>query len=112
MNENREKKLKSLLVIELSRAILEEIVLPNGTFVTVMDAILSPTHEHATMVVSVFPLDKSDSTLEILTRKIYQIQQVLNHRLNLRKVPKIRFELDTTEAKAARIEEILDNDNI
>lgn len=112
MNENREKKLKKLLVIEVSKALLDEVALPAGTFITVMAAILSPTLEHATMIISVFPLDKSDEILEKLIHKIYSIQQVLNHRLNLRTVPKIRFELDTTEERAARIEEILDKDNI
>ncbi len=109
MNDNREKKLKKLLVTEVSMALLDEVALPNGTFVTVMGAVLSPTLEHATIIISVFPLDKSDTTLEKLTHKIYPIQQVLNRRLNLRTVPKIRFELDTTEAKAAEIEKLIEN---
>ena len=108
MQVNREKKLKKLLVVEVSNALLDEVSLVNDTFVTVMGAQLSPTLEHATIYISVLPLDKSEAVLEKLNHRIYSIQQVLNKRLNLRIVPKIRFEIDTTEERAQKIEELLE----
>ena len=107
MNENREKKLKKLLAVEVSKALQDEVILPNGVFVTVMGVVLSPTLEHATILISIFPLNSSNDTFERLNRKIYQIQQVLNKRLNMRVIPKIRFEIDTTEAEAEKIERLL-----
>ena len=111
MQGNREKKLNKLLMVEVAEA-LKELSVSSSTLVTVLGTKISPTLEHATIIVSVFPLEKSEIVLESLNRKIYPIQQTLNKRLNLRTVPKIRFELDTTEEQAARIEELLDKDNI
>ena len=112
MNENREKKVNKLLSVEVARILRTEVDLDDIGFVTVMGAKISPTLEHATIIISVIPSEKSKEIMEQLKKEIYMIQQILNKRLDLRKVPKIRFEVDNTEEKAIRIEEILDKDNI
>lgn len=112
MNENREKKINKLLSVEVARILRTEVDLDDIGFVTVMGAKISPTMEHATIIISVIPSEKSKEILQQLKKEIYMIQQILNKRLDLRKVPKIRFGVDNTEEKAIRIEEILDKDNI
>ena len=69
---------------------------------------VSPTLEHATIWISVFPESRGEKALKEINQKIYSLQQILNKRLIMRPVPKIRFEIDNTEEEAARIEELID----
>lgn len=103
----RIKKLNNHLRDEVGKIIHDEIVLTDNILITVTDADVSPTLEHATIKISVYPKNKEKIVLEKIKEEIYQIQQVLNRRLVMRPVPKIRFEIDTSEERAGRIEEIL-----
>ena len=79
----------------------------NDVLVTVVRADISPTLEHATIWISVLPESKRETVLQKINQKIYNFQQILNKRLAMRPVPKIRFEIDKTEEAAARIEKLL-----
>ena len=103
----RLKKLNDLLRDEVGKILKSELELDNETFITVVRADVSPTLEHATIWISVFPESKRGTVLQKINHKIYFLQQILNKRLKMRPVPKIRFEIDKTEEEAARIEEML-----
>jgi ribosome-binding factor A len=103
----RIKKLNDLLRDEAGKILKKELEL-NDVMVTVVRAEISPTLEHATIWISVFPESKGESALREINRNIYSLQQMLNKRLVMRPVPKIRFEIDDTEKEAARIEELID----
>ncbi|MDP3954121.1 MAG: 30S ribosome-binding factor RbfA [bacterium] len=105
---DRLKRVNELLKEELGLIIKEEVDFEDDMLITVIGVDVSPTLEHANVRVSVFPEDKIDSALGSLKDKIYDIQQRLNRRLIMRKVPKIRFEIDRTEEHASRVEELLD----
>lgn len=107
--ENRLKKVNELLKDELGVIIKEEVDFEDDILATIVSVDVSPTLEHASVRISIFPEDRIDSAFESLNNNIYDIQQKLNKRLIMRKVPKIRFEIDRTEEKASRIEELLDN---
>ena len=77
--------------------------------VTVMGAEVSPTLEHAKIKISVLPTDRETDVLAELKHRIYDLQHIVNKTLHMHPVPKIRFEIDETEAKAARIEKLLEN---
>ena len=104
---DRIKKLNDLLRDETGKIILHEFDAPNGVLITVTRAVVSPTLEHATVYISVLLEDKSKEILKILKFQIYEIQQKLNKKLQIRIVPKIKFEIDTVELHASHIEEIL-----
>ena len=104
----RIKKLNDLIRDEVGKILMTEVEAENNTLITVTGADVSPTLEHATIKISVFPSDKTDEILKKLKKQIYQIQQLLNKRLNMRPVPKIRFELDKTEEKAEKIEKLIE----
>ena len=103
----RLRKLNDLLRDEVGKTLHEELENDEGVLLTVISATVSPTLEHATIKVSIFPTEQSKKVLEKIEKNIYRIQQTLNKRLTMRPVPKIRFEIDTTEERAHRIEEVL-----
>lgn len=110
MNENREKKLIKHISVEVAKILHNEVDVGKDVFITVVGVKLSRTLEHATVLISVLPSSLEDKVMEELGRQIYFIQQTLNKRLNLRVVPKIRFEIDETEERAFRIEALLGKD--
>lgn len=110
MNENREKKLIKHISVEVAKILHDEIDVGKDIFITVVSVKLSKTLEHATVLISVLPASLENRVMEKLDKQIYFIQQTLNKRLNLRVVPKIRFEIDKTEERAFRIEALLDKD--
>ena len=101
-------KLNALLRDVVGKVILEEADIENSPLITVVRADVSPTLEHATVWISVLPIDRGSVVLDYLKQNIYHLQQIINKSLAMRPVPKIRFELDTTEERAARIEKLLD----
>jgi len=103
----RIKKINDLLRDEVGKILLTELRIDDGVLVTVMGARVSPTLEHATVLISVMPKEKSRVALKKISQQIYFIQQVLNKHLAMHPVPKIRFDIDATEEKAERIEKIL-----
>jgi len=103
---SRLKKLNDLLRDEAGKILKKELEF-NDVLVTVVRADISPTLEHATIWISVLPESKRETALQKINQKIYNLQQILNERLAMRPVPKIRFEIDKTEEKAARIEKLL-----
>jgi len=103
---NRLKKLNNLLRDEAGKILKKELEF-NDVLVTVVRADISPTLEHATIWISVLPESKRETALQKINQKIYHLQQILNKRLAMRPVPKIRFKIDKTEEKAAQIEKLL-----
>ncbi len=104
----RIKKLNDLLRDEVGKILKKELEF-NDALVTVVRADTSPTLEHATVWISVFPGSQEKSALKEINRQIYRLQQILNKRLAMHPVPKIRFEIDRTEDRANKIEKILGN---
>lgn len=105
----RIKKLNDLLRDEVAKILLAELEKGDGVLITVTGANVSPTLEHATIKISVFPLDKAGEILKKIGKQIYHIQQILNKRLKMRPVPKIRFEIDPTEEQASKIDKLFQN---
>lgn len=105
----RIKKINDLIRDEVARIFLDELEKEDNILVTVTGADTSPTLEHATITISVFPKKKENEILKKLKKQIYQIQQMLNRRLSMRPIPKIRFEIDPSEERTDKIEKIFKN---
>lgn len=108
MPSARLKKVNDLIRDEIGKIIRTELDF-EGLLVTVVRAGVSPTLENATIYVSVFPDKQAKRVLKELSKNVYDLQQVLNKKVVLRPVPKIRFELDSTEEEAQRIENLIDS---
>ena len=120
MND-RIKRINELLKKEISKIILREVDL-SEYLVTVTRADASPNLQEAKIYISVMPArigyakgvaggpaDRSNEIFSFLNRNIYNIQQQLNSRLNMRPVPKIIFKKEEKTEQAAKIEEILED---
>jgi len=100
-------QVNQLLKQEISQSLLREIDF-DGALVTITEVDASDDLRQAKVKISVMPTEKSEQVLKILEKNIYHLQQILNKKLNMKTVPKIRFVIDQTEVKAQRIEEILE----
>jgi len=106
MSTYRLQKLNSLIKEEVGKLIQEEFDFKEGVLVSVTKAETSPDITHVKISISVLPENEEVNILKELEKNIYHIQKLLNKRLVLRYVPKIRFVIDQSIKKAARIEEL------
>lgn len=105
---NRIEKINEVLKEQLGQAILKEVELPRGVLATITRVETTKDLNQAKVFVSVFPEDQTKVALAILVRCGYNLHQILNKKLRLRKVPKLRFLQDTQTSKELRLDELLD----
>lgn len=106
MSNNRISKLNSLLKEELSKIIQRRIDFEEGVLVTIYKVEVSSDVAHANVRISVIPEKNEKATLDVLKENIFHLQQELNKKLVLKKVPKIRFVLDDSIKRAADMEKL------
>jgi len=104
----RIEQVNALLQRELGQLILKEIEFPGDILVTVTRVDSLDNLSEARVYVSVMPEKESAKVLQILSKKIYFLQQKINHRLRMRPVPQIRFLEEKETAGAGRVEELLE----
>lgn len=105
---NRIEKVNSLLEHEISKIIQREVAFPEGVLATLTHVEATGNLIEARVYISVLPEEKGSEVLEILNKEVYDIQQKINKKLNMRPIPKIIFVIDRKEAEAGKIEEILE----
>lgn len=105
-SERRLEKLSDLMEEELSSIISREVELPEGILVTITRVVISPDGHYAAIFISVLG-GEAKSALEILQKRVYNIQQRLNRRLRVRPIPKIHFAPDLGEMHREKIEKTL-----
>jgi ribosome-binding factor A len=91
MKERRGKRIRSLLIRELSDIIRTEIDLPDNVFVTIHDVHLSKDCSRATVFISALRKEDALKALEILNRAAGYIHHILGKRLKLKVVPRPEF---------------------
>ncbi|MDP3963229.1 MAG: 30S ribosome-binding factor RbfA [bacterium] len=102
----KKERLQEIIRHEVSQ-ILERDFRRPGVLVTVLGADVSPDRQHAVIFFSVYPADKGEEIDQMIGRVIGIIQRDLNHTLQMRPVPKLRFVRDTSAAEAASIESLI-----
>jgi ribosome-binding factor A len=103
----RNQRVNQLIKEELGKIISRELVFPQDILVTVTNVETSSDLEHAKIKISIMPIEKKERVLEILQKNIYHLQKLLNKKLVMRYVPQIKFEVDKTQEKVEKIEELL-----
>jgi len=88
----------------LAEALEEAVEFPIGILVTVVDAHITPDTKHATGTLSVLPDGREGEVLQALRRHEHDVKDALAHTLSLRRIPRLHWRFDTTEAQAAEIE--------
>ncbi|MFA7142131.1 MAG: 30S ribosome-binding factor RbfA [Candidatus Paceibacterota bacterium] len=104
----KKEKLNNLIKKELNQIILKEFDLDLDVVITITRVSVSENGFSAKVFVSVIPLSKKEEILKLLKKRIFFIQQKLNHRLRIRPVPRIEFVEEKETEKAMRVEEILE----
>lgn len=107
-SSQRIKKVNELIKRELGKVILKEIDFPRNILVTITGVETSGNLQQSKIFISVIPEKETTNALKILGKEIYNLQQILNHRLVMRPVPKIRFFEDKELKEAEKIDKILD----
>lgn len=105
---NRIEKLNEVLKELLAQIVLREVELPRGVLATITRVETTRDLSQAKVFVSVFPENQTKPALAILVRCGYNLHQILNKKLRLRKVPKLRFLQDTQVIRELRLDELLD----
>ena len=108
MSSNRIAKVNSVVLKTLGRIILEEIDLPKGVFLTLTRVYTDTALQRSEVYFSVLPAEKKEMVEKLLNQNIYRLQQALNHKMDIKRVPKIKFIYDQEENQAFLTEEILD----
>lgn len=109
MESFRIKKINKLILELMGQILQTECQFPANSLVTILGVETSKDLLYSRITVSVFPAEKRQNALDYLNKNIYELQQFLNKKLDMRPVPKIRFVLDVTEEEAAKIEKLLKN---
>jgi len=105
------QKINELIRQELGKIILKEEEFGPGALVTLMAVETSEDLLHANIAVSVFPTEKAQVVLKKLTASVFNLQQLLNKKMEMHPVPKIRFFLDDTESQSQEIDALLNKIN-
>lgn len=107
MKQRRHDKIESLIQQELSQIIARELEFPLGTLVTISYVEVSPDAAEAKIGVSVIPTETTDSILEDMKKVQGRMQHLLNHKMNIRPMPRIHFVPDYGLDKAAKMDKLL-----
>ncbi|MFA6429884.1 MAG: ribosome-binding factor A [Patescibacteria group bacterium] len=91
----------------LAETFSKEVEFPFGVFVTVLEAKVTANTAHAKVVLSVMPDERHEEVLEALRQFDHEIKDGLAKRLRLRRIPRLHYVFDTTEARAAVIEQTI-----
>ncbi|MFQ5925827.1 MAG: 30S ribosome-binding factor RbfA [Terriglobia bacterium] len=94
---------------EISNLLLRGLKDPRIGFATVTAVRVSPDLRHACVYISVLgSAEQRQESLRGLEAASSFLRRELSHRLRLHHVPALRFELDTSCERGARIEELLE----
>ena len=106
--QERILKINQLIKKELSQMILREVEFSPDVLVTITRVETTRKIDEAKIYVSALPESKTKIVFDILKRRIYYLQHLLNKRLKMRPIPKIVFIEEKETIKAGRVEELLE----
>ena len=107
-SKKRIPQINELIKRELSEIFLREINFLEKTLITIIKVETSSNLIHSKIWVSVIPENQTEKVFRILNKKIYYIQQILNKRLRIRPMPKIKFIEEKEIKQALKVEQLLD----
>ena len=104
--KDRISRVNSLMQEKIAEILQREIFIKD-VFITVQNVDVSKDLKYAKIKISVIPFNQSKKVLEILKKQSPNLQKILNQKITIKFVPKIRFVVDKIEEKVGRVEEIL-----
>ena len=101
-------QINELIRHELSDLLVKEVELPQNCLATITEVDTSKDLRHAKVWFSVIPVAYTKKVLDKLNSNAGHLQFLLNKKLSLKPLPRIKFFIDETEKKASDIEAVLD----
>lgn len=105
----RIEKVNALIEKELGQIIFREIEFPQGVLATLTRVESSIDLFSARVYIGVLPQEKSKRVLETLNKMVFVLQKMLDKRLRMRPIPRIRFVEEKENVEVAKIDGILEN---
>ncbi|MBI4134881.1 MAG: 30S ribosome-binding factor RbfA [Candidatus Sungbacteria bacterium] len=103
----RIEQVNDLIRGELGKIIARDVDFTEGALVTITHVETSPDLHYADVFLSIMPVSEEQASLTILEGRIGEVQRLLNRKLRMRPVPRIKFSVDTEQKRAERIEKLL-----
>jgi len=108
MSTKKLARLNELIKRELGSIIEREFEHNPHQLITVTEVLTDEDLLHAIVKISIWPDKDRDEIFGNLEKAAGFLQQFLNKRLRMHPVPKIIFKLDTSIARASRVEQLLE----
>jgi len=102
----RIQRVNKLLKQEISSLILKEFDISKDILITVAEVETSSDLRRAKARISILPFLKAEKTLKFLNSQSFNFQKLLNKKLKMKSIPKIQFELDVSEERASKVEQL------
>ena len=106
--KHRPERVQKLIREELSKIILKELEF-NRALVTITEVEVDKKFGLARVLLSVLPSSASNKALAVAERAAGDLQHLLMKKINIKPMPRIRFEIDRGLEHAADIERLLLN---
>jgi len=110
MRQYRDLRVANVIRDELSLLLLREVEL-EGAIATITEVKIDEGFAWADIFVSILPEDREVDVLHKLEHATSHLHHLLNKKMNIRPMPRIRFKLDEGLKHAAEIEKILLKEN-
>ena len=110
MKTHRGLRVASVIREELAKLLLTEVDF-DAAIPTITEVVVDDKMVWADVLVSVIPSPQGDEVMRKLEHAAGHLQHLLNKKLGIRPMPRIRFKLDHGLEKAAMVEKILLKDN-
>lgn len=104
--QKRLERINELIKRELGNIILEEMNF-DGALVTITDVKSAGNLQTAKVYIATIPTEQDKEVMHRLSNAVFHLQQLLNHRLKMRPVPKIIWQSDLSGDKLVHLENVL-----
>ena len=99
-------KINDFIRDNVSEILNKEISFKKGLFVSIIKVSTTKDLEETKILVSVFPEKERRYAMVTLKKEIYRIQGALNRKMQIRRLPRIEFLLDTTQENVDKLESV------
>ncbi len=100
-------RVNQLIKQTLSKFLLKELDFKRSVLITITRVETASNLNYSNVFVSVMPEQEIELVMIFLNKNIYHLQQKMNKKLVMKRVPKIIFREETKTREAARVEKLL-----
>ena len=108
----RSQRVESLIQSELGKLLVREVEFPFGSLVTITTVEVDKKMDRAKVLLSVIPAKMGPGVLKMLTVQAGRLQFLLLKKINIKPMPRIMFELDHGLENAAKVEQVLNDEQV